>query len=102
MSHHLDDVKNLSDLDKLDYFDRDGDGKLIVDPTARIPKILDAHAHMGWSYAPGKKNRLDVTEGDDNVKLWYNYEKDDDLLYSEIHPTDTELSRLKKEMLWDS
>lgn len=86
----------LSRLDELGYFKKK-DGRWQLKSDAGIPPILDMHSHMGWSYGRLGPN-LDVGLADDQVKLWYDYEKDSDVLQVEDHPTEEETSQIKSEI----
>lgn len=95
-------ITKLSELDQLPYFTKDAHGRLIVDPKLHdpVPRVLDIHAHMGWSYGLVGK-RLKVSERTKNFWYWYDYEDDEgkDILCKEIHPTDREDSRLLRQIV---
>ena len=101
MSTDCPNVEKLSDLHKLPYFTRGDQDRLIVDPefSPPVPPVLDAHAHMGWSYGLGKN--LDVRKRTDSVRYWYDYDHKDegDILCKEIHPTDSEEWRIISQII---
>lgn len=43
-------IRTLSDLDKLPWFEKNAEGQPLVKASAGIPPVIDTHSHVGWSY----------------------------------------------------
>lgn len=90
-------IRHMSELDKLPWFEKNGAGALSLCADPGIPALTDIHAHVGWSY--GLARSIDYGARNDLVYL-YDYERDQDVLYEERHPFPDEAKWLSKEMTW--
>lgn len=90
-------IRHLSDLDRLPWFDKDDDGQLRLKDGAGVPAILDIHSHVGWSFGFAKP--VDYGARSDVIYL-YDYEVDQDVLFEERHPLPVDMKRLNPEMYW--
>ena len=43
-------IRRMSELDRLPWFEKDDAGQLRLKAGAGVPPVLDIHAHVGWSY----------------------------------------------------
>ncbi len=90
-------IRHLSDLDRLPWFEKDDEGRLRLTDDAGVPPILDIHSHVGWSYGFAKS--VDYGARSDVIYL-YDYETDQDVLFEEKHPFAVDLKSLNSETLW--
>ncbi|MEE8399823.1 MAG: amidohydrolase family protein [Desulfobacterales bacterium] len=91
-------IRTLSDIDKLPWFEKNAVGDLIVKASADIPPVIDTHTHVGWSY--GFAPAIDMTKVTKQVDYFYNFETDQDLLYDDtIHPTAEEGAQMSRGIL---
>lgn len=95
MDFHSLNIRRMSELDRLPWFEKDGFGALQLKESAGLPPILDVHAHVGWSY--GFSDAIDH-ERRPTLKYLYDYEVDQDVLFECNHPLEEEKKILGKEM----
>lgn len=88
-------IRRMSELDRLPWFEKDEAGQLRLKSGAGLPSVLDIHAHVGWSY--GFAQPVDY-RARGRVSYLYDYEVDQDVLFEEDHPFPVEQESLKKEI----
>jgi len=87
--------ENYSDLDKLPWFEKNGDGEIQVKPETGVPLIFDAHTHLGWSYILG--GVVNYQRLAPPAEHLYNYMDSPFDLEQDEHPTKEEV----RMMTWD-
>ena len=87
-------IRHLSELDRLPWFERGDDGAIWLKEDAGLPPIMDVHAHVGWSMGLGKP--VDMARRTD-VQYFYDFERDQDVLHEQDHPTEAEAAAIKQE-----
>ncbi len=89
-------IRTFNDLAKFPWFKFREDGKLIVDPEAGVPTVIDDHSHLGWSYFfGGVINHLD---GSKPVKYFYEYDTPQDVMNEKEHPFPAESKMIEKDI----
>lgn len=89
-------IRTMSDLDKLPWFEKSPEGLLVIKTSAGIPPVIDTHSHVGWSY--GFARAIDMSKRTERVQYLYDFEFDQDLLYDDtIHPTPAEATRMARD-----
>ena len=87
-------IRRMSELDRLPWFKKDDAGNLCLRPDAGIRPIIDTHSHLGWAY--GLARSVDMTRTC-KVQYFYDYERDQDVLFTQDHPTSAEGSSITRE-----
>lgn len=80
-------IRTLKDLDRLPWFKRREDGMLVLRDDLGIPAHIDIHAHVGWRHGSGQ---LIDMEKRCPVEYLYDFERDQDVLFEQIHPAKDE------------
>jgi predicted TIM-barrel fold metal-dependent hydrolase len=88
-------IRRMSQLDRLPWFDNKEDGHLRLSPQSGVPQILDVHAHIGWSY--GFAKNIDHSERPP-LRYFYDYESAQDILNEEKHPWPAERPIIGRDM----
>jgi len=89
-------IRRLSELHRLPWFDKDEAGALRLREGAGVAPVIDVHAHLGWSMGFGR--RLDMTRRSD-VQYFYDFKREQDVLYEQDHPTEDEAASITQEGL---
>jgi uncharacterized protein len=84
-------VRRMSGLDRLPWFERNEVGQLRLKNNSGVPPVLDIHSHVGWSY--GFARPVDYRARNELI-YFYDYEVDQDVLFEERHPFPEEQKRL--------
>ncbi len=87
-------IRHLSELDRLPWFEKRDDGTLWLKEDAGFPPVIDVHGHLGWSMGFGKP--VDMTRRSE-VQFFYDFERDQDPLWEQDHPSDAEAASIKRE-----
>lgn len=87
-------IRRMSELDRLPWFEKDEAGELRLRADAGVGPIIDTHAHLGWAYGLGRS--VDMTRTC-KVQYFYDYERDQDVLFTQDHPTAKEASMMTRE-----
>lgn len=88
-------IRHMSELDRLPWFDKDEAGQLRLADDAGVPPIIDIHSHVGWSYGLAKP--IDYAARNELMYL-YDYEVDQDVLFEERHPLPVDEVVLNREI----
>lgn len=93
---HIEDlgIRRMSELDRLPWFTKNEAGDLCLRPDVGIGPIIDTHAHLGWAFGLGRS--VDMTHTC-KVRYFYDYERDQDVLFTQDHPTSAEGSSITRE-----
>ena len=93
---HVEDlgIRRMSELDRLPWFTKDDAGDLCLRPDAGVGPIIDTHSHLGWAY--GLARSVNMTRRSE-VQYFYDYERDQDVLFTQDHPTSKEASCMARE-----
>ena len=93
---HIEDlgIRHMSELDRLPWFKKNEAGDLCLRPDAGIGPIIDTHSHLGWAYGLGRS--VDMTRKC-KMQYFYDYERDQDVLFTQDHPTSEEGSSITRE-----
>ncbi|HOZ45675.1 MAG TPA: amidohydrolase family protein [Candidatus Hydrogenedentes bacterium] len=93
---HIEDlgIRRMSELDRLPWFVTNEAGDLCLRPDAGIGPIIDTHSHVGWAY--GLARSVDMTRTC-KVQYFYDYEREQDLLFTQDHPTPEEGKAVTRE-----
>ena len=89
-------IRHMSELDRLPWFKKNEAGEICLRPDAGIGPIVDTHSHVGWAYGLGRS--VDMKQKSP-VKYFYDYERDQDVLFTQDHPTSDESSTITRENL---
>lgn len=89
-------VRRISELDKLPWFEKDDDGNIRLKAGSGVPPIIDFHAHVGWNYGFGRT--IDMRKRS-AVKYFYEFEVEQDVVFQQNHPTKKEARALTWEIL---
>lgn len=89
-------IRRMSELVRLPWFTNDEAGQLCLRPEAGIGPVIDPHAHLGWAFGLGKS--VDMTRPG-KVEYFYDYERDQDVLFTQNHPTSKEAKSITNENL---
>lgn len=89
-------IRHFSELDKLPWFEKDESGQFRLRAEAGIERIIDTHSHLGWAFGLG--HSIDMTK-QCAVEYFYDYDKEQDLLFEQIHPTPQEAAGMSREDL---
>ncbi len=87
-------IRHMSELDRLPWFKKDEAGDLCLRSDSGVGPIIDTHSHLGWAYGLAKS--VDMTHTCD-VQYFYDYERDQDVLFTQDHPTSEEGSSITRE-----
>ena len=88
-------IRRMSELDRLPWFEKNPAGQLRLKAEAGVPPVLDIHSHVGWSY--GFSRPVDY-RAHNEVNYFYDYEVDQDVLFEERHPFPVEQKRLARDI----
>lgn len=80
-------IRSLADMDKLPWFKRGADGMLVLREDAGVPASIDIHAHIGWRHGLGAE--IDQQRRCE-VQYYYDFTRDQDVLFDQIHPAQDE------------
>lgn len=80
-------IRTMADMDRLPWFQRAADGSLVLRPEAGVPACIDIHAHVGWRHGLGGAIDLGLRCP---VAYYYDFERDQDMLFEQIHPAQDE------------
>jgi uncharacterized protein len=97
MAYEKRNIRTLSDLAKLPWFEADERG-IRVRRDADLPPVIDAHTHLGFSY--GFSPRLDLKAKTPEVKHFRDFNTPRDILYALPRFSAEESEELKREFLW--
>jgi len=89
-------IRRLSELDRLPWFEKDDAGVLRLREGAGVAPVIDVHAHLGWSMGFGQP--VDMTRRAD-VQYFYDFRREQDVLYEQDHPTEAEAASIARESL---
>lgn len=89
-------IRRMSELDRLPWFEKNEAGELRLRADAGTGPIIDTHAHLGWAFGLGRP--VDMTHTCD-VQYFYDYERDQDVLFTQDHPNPDEASTITRENL---
>ncbi len=89
-------IRRMSDLDRLPWFMKNETGDLCLRPDVGIGPIIDPHSHLGWAFGFGRSP--DMTRKS-RVRYFYDYEREQDVLFTQIHPTREEAGAITRENL---
>lgn len=89
-------IRRMSELDRLPWFAKDENGDLFLRPDADVGPIIDTHAHLGWAFGFGRS--VDMTHKS-KVEYYYDYERSQDVLFTQDHPTRQEAAEFSREDL---
>ncbi len=89
-------IRRMSELDRLPWFTKDDAGRICLREDAEVPPIIDMHSHLGWAQGFGRS--VDMTRRC-NVEYFYDYERGDDFLSEQNHPTKDESGQITREIL---
>ena len=88
-------IRRMSELDRLPWFEKIPSGELRLKNNTGAPPVLDIHSHVGWSYGLARPMnylaRIDVI-------YFFDYEMDQDVLFEERHPFPDEQKKLRKDI----
>ncbi len=87
-------IRHMSELDRLPWFKKNEAGDICLRPDAGIGPIIDTHSHLGWAFGFGQS--VDMTRTC-KVQHMYDYERDQDVLFTQDHPTSEEASAVSHE-----
>ncbi|GMU93661.1 MAG: hypothetical protein AMXMBFR4_27190 [Candidatus Hydrogenedentota bacterium] len=97
MSTSLQDIRRLSELDRLPWFEKDEDGRIRLRPDAGVPRVFDIHSHVASS--AGLARDIDYGSRPPLV-YFYDYERDQDVLNVDTHPYPDEAVKIGNEIRW--
>lgn len=89
-------IRHSSELDRLPWFEKDDQGAICLRQDAGVAPVIDVHAHLGWSLGFGRA--VDMTRRVD-VQYFYDFEREQDVLYEQDHPTVDEAGAIVEEGL---
>ncbi|HOX40169.1 MAG TPA: amidohydrolase family protein [Candidatus Brocadiia bacterium] len=87
-------ILRQSELDRLPWFEKDETGRLCLRKDAGIGPIVDPHAHVGWAFGLG--GSVDMRSAG-KVEYFYDYQKTQDLLFAQKHPSNDEAAQIARE-----
>ena len=88
-------IRRMSGLDRLPWFEKNPSGELRLKNDAGVPPVLDIHSHVGWSYGFA---RAVVYRARNELIYLFDYEVDQDVLFEERHPFPVEKKQLAKDI----
>lgn len=89
-------IQHLSEFDRLPWFEKDDSGELRLKDNSGVGPIVDTHSHVGWAFGLGRS--VDMTRNC-KVEYFYDYERQQDVLFKQIHPTQNEAAQMTQEDL---
>lgn len=89
-------IRTVGELDRLPWFSKDEQGQLRLRGGIGLPRIIDLHAHVGWSF--GIAPRIDMAACPPLIHM-FDYDVDQEFLLDEVHPTKDEMSVQTREWL---
>jgi len=89
-------IRRMSELDRLPWFTKNEAGELCLRPDAGIEPIIDTHSHLGWAFGLGQAVNM---ARKCKVQYFYDYERDQDVLFTQDHPTPAEGSSITRESI---
>jgi len=84
-------IRSINEFERLPWFERDDAGELRLRRDIGLPRTIDIHAHLGMRH--GNAPAIDHTVRNEYIP-YYNFERDQDILFEQIHPTPNEAERL--------
>lgn len=87
-------ILRQSELDRLPWFKRDDTGRLRLREEYGLGPIVDPHTHVGWAFGLG--GSVDM-RAKGKVEYFYDYEKTQDFLFAQRHPTNEEAAQISRE-----
>jgi uncharacterized protein len=87
-------IRHLSEFEKLPWFEKDDTGQFRLKKDAGIGPIVDTHSHVGWAFGLG--HSVDMTRTG-KVEYFYDYEREQDVLFTQTHPTNEEAAQMSHE-----
>ncbi|HPC16123.1 MAG TPA: amidohydrolase family protein [Candidatus Hydrogenedentes bacterium] len=89
-------IRHMSQFDRLPWFEKDDSGQFRLRADAGVDAIIDTHSHVGWAFGLAKS--VDMTRTC-KVEYFYDFEREQDLLCTQIHPTPDEAARMRNDDL---
>lgn len=89
-------IRHMSELGRLPWFEKDDSGQFRLREDAGIGPIIDTHSHVGWAFGFG--GSVDMTRRD-KVEYFYDFERDQDVLFKQEHPSNEEAASMSHQNL---
>ncbi|HUW61550.1 MAG TPA: amidohydrolase family protein [Candidatus Bathyarchaeia archaeon] len=93
-------IRHMSELDRLPWFEKDDEGQFRLRDDAGIgpagTRIIDPHSHVGWGFGFG--GSVDMTRRG-KVEYFYDFERDQDVLFKQEHPSNEEAASISHQSL---
>jgi hypothetical protein len=89
-------IRHMSELGRLPWFEKDDAGQFRLRDDAGIGPIVDTHSHVGWAFGLG--GSVDM-ERRDEVDYFYDFERDQDVLFKQEHPSNEEAAAMSHQNL---